>query len=646
MGTDPKRPFAGNPLLTRADVVTAAHSLVTPLFGSLLPSGARVDLPRVGSQSDDVVGLEALARVLWALVPLAACGSGAEHWPRVRDGITAGTDPAHTDYWGAARAGDQRLVEMAAIGVALRYAPELIWDALTGVQRDRLAAWLAGIDACELYPNNWLFFRVLVDLGRARVGLPYDVAALAFALDGIDARACDNGWYDDSPPDSAPVHDWYTPFAYHVYGLLGARTARYRERAASFARQLSAWFAPDGSALAYGRSTTYRFAQAAFWGMLAAADVDALPWGEVRGLYLRNLRAWAAVPVADDRGRLTVGYGYPHSAFGESYISAGSPYWSAKAFLALLAPEAHPFWDAPERALPSGGVSVQARPGMVLTRDAHQVLAVTHGQPGPRYLPDRAARYARIAYSSYFGFCLDRSRGDDPDAPTAMSDSTIALVDHRGTRRVRRDPDRLEVVGDLVAGRWCPWPDVVVETVAWGRALARPGARDHQWSVARRGGVGIRGRARSGRRTRRIVAAGLRGDQVTLRRVGPARRHGGAHRVGPRRGSGGQHRPPTHRGAAPLVPPRSRASRVDQSRARHGCGRRPMGRPAAVPAGGGRARARSRRTSPSSGESRRAAVGAARPTSDPTRRTARLNAPCSGARPTVTGTRRERGRSP
>ena len=481
MGTDPKRPFAGNPLLTRADVVTAAHSLVTPLFGSLLPSGARVDLPRVGSQSDDVVGLEALARVLWALVPLAACGSGAEHWPRVRDGITAGTDPAHTDYWGAARAGDQRLVEMAAIGVALRYAPELIWDALTGVQRDRLAAWLAGIDACELYPNNWLFFRVLVDLGRARVGLPYDVAALAFALDGIDARACDNGWYDDSPPDSAPVHDWYTPFAYHVYGLLGARagadevigrarTDRYRERAASFARQLSAWFAPDGSALAYGRSTTYRFAQAAFWGMLAAADVDALPWGEVRGLYLRNLRAWAAVPVADDRGRLTVGYGYPHSAFGESYISAGSPYWSAKAFLALLAPEAHPFWDAPERALPSGGVSVQARPGMVLTRDAHQVLAVTHGQPGPRYLPDRAARYARIAYSSYFGFCLDRSRGDDPDAPTAMSDSTIALVDHRGTRRVRRDPDRLEVVGDLVAGRWCPWPDVVVETVAWGRA--------------------------------------------------------------------------------------------------------------------------------------------------------------------------------
>jgi hypothetical protein len=483
MTPDPSRPLAENPLRTREDVAGAARAVVAPLIDSLQASGARIDLPPVGSHSEDVVGLEALGRALWALVPLALSGESSDvlHWARVREGLVAGTDPDHPDYWGAAQAFDQRLVEMAPIGVGLLFASDQLWDPLTGRQRDRIGTWLEQIDRCDLHPNNWLCFRMLVDLGRAHVGLHYDRGALATALDGIEARACDDGWYDDAIAGSKPVFDWYTGFAFHVYGLLAAcgdttsvigiaRTDRYRERAALFARQLRAWFAPDGRALAYGRSMTYRFAQAAFWGMLAAADVEALPWGEVRGLYFRNLRSWASDPIADERGRLTVGYTYAHPALAEPYISAGSPYWAAKAFLALLAPARHPFWTVAEQEPATAAVSVQQVPGMVLSTDRDQVLAVTHGQQGAPFVGDRAARYARVAYSSHLPFCLDRLDDAQSTFDLPVSDSTIALVDRRGVRRVRQDPEHLVITGELVASRWRPWRDVVVETVAWGRA--------------------------------------------------------------------------------------------------------------------------------------------------------------------------------
>src|SRR5690242_8317462 len=100
MTADLSRPLAGNPLRTRDDVAGAARAVVAPLIDSLQASGARIDLPPMGRQSDDVVGLEALGRALWALVPLAMSGGSNDvDWTRVRDGLVTGTDPDHPDYW-------------------------------------------------------------------------------------------------------------------------------------------------------------------------------------------------------------------------------------------------------------------------------------------------------------------------------------------------------------------------------------------------------------------------------------------------------------------------------------------------------------------------------------------------------------------
>ncbi len=140
---------------------------------------------------------------------------------------------------------------------------------------------------------------------------------------------------------------------------------RYVERARSFAPEFQHWFAPDGGAFPFGRSMTYRMAQGSFWGALALADVDALDWATVRGLALRHLRWWSARPISDRDGVLSVGYGYDNRRMGESYNSAGSPYWCMKAFAMLAAPDDHPFWTV-------------ARSRAAAARDGH-VADTRHG---------------------------------------------------------------------------------------------------------------------------------------------------------------------------------------------------------------------------------------------------------------------------
>jgi hypothetical protein len=466
-------PLAGNPLTTRAEVQQAARDCYTPLLAHLSPGGARARLGPAGATSDPAAAdLEGFARPLWGLAALSAGGGQFDHWDRIRQGVDAGTDPDHPEYWGPVVDHDQRIVEAAAVGAALLLAPDQLWDPLEEATRRRLVAWLSAVDRCAIRQTNWLFFRVLVDLGLARVGAGFDARAHDEALDGIDALYRGDGWYRDGVQGT---YDWYGAFAFHTYGLLYAasglgqprRVEQFTRRAARFAVDLQHWFGPDGAALAFGRSMTYRFAQSAFWGALALADVEALPWGQVKGLYLRNLRHWSGRPITDRDGVLSIGYGYGNPRLAEDYSSPGSPYWAMKAFLALAVGPDHPFWQAEEMAqAPAPRPVVQAAPGFVLSRDDEQVLAVGSGQPVAAWLTGGAAKYQRLAYSSRFGFSLDVVRSGSGGA----GDSTLWLVDGEGDQRERGTPEDVEVVGELIASRWRPWPDVVVDTVVWGQA--------------------------------------------------------------------------------------------------------------------------------------------------------------------------------
>jgi hypothetical protein len=293
----------------------------------------------------------------------------------------------------------------------------------------------------------------------------------------LDQFYLGNGWYQDgasgAPFRDGHYGDYYVPMAFHFYSLLyarvagdsdPARSARFLERARLFAQDFIHYFAADGSALPFGRSLTYRFAQGAFWGGLAFAPIEALPWPVIKGLYLRHLRWWICQPIFSETGLLTIGYAYPNLLMAESYNSSGSPYWGMKAFIPLSLPADHPFWRAEEAPLPARRAvhSISgARLVAVTDPRSRDVTALNPGQEvedWPRHAPQK---YSKFAYSTRFGFCVPASSATPMEGGF---DNMLALSDDNRRYRVREHAYDSALQDGVAYSRWTPWPDVTVRT--------------------------------------------------------------------------------------------------------------------------------------------------------------------------------------
>ena len=466
-------PLYGNPLKSRADVEQALLDLFNPLRPYFSEGGARVRLSGTAAHFDRAAAdLEGFARPLWGLTRFAAGGGAFDNWEVYRQGLTNGTDPEHPEYWGQVNATDQRMVELAAIGFTLRMLPHLVWEPLSEEAKQNLAAYLIHARQFNYADNNWKFFRVLVDLGLEECGVAFDRSLTEKYLEELDGFYLGDGWYRDGNVRRA---DHYIPFAMHFYGLIYAKLARnddkrvaaYKERAQLFARDIRHWFDEDGGALAYGRSLTYRFACGGIWGALAFADIEGLPWGEIKGHFMRHLRWWSAQPIADRDGILSIGYGYPNLLMSESYNSAGSPYWALKAFLPLALPEDHPFWTAEETEAVIDDKPVPLKhPGMVMMHTPGNVVALSSGQQvrfGRRtwHMRQGAEKYVKFAYSSRYAFSVE---SDDRDFDSGAFDGALALSDDGLHYRVREGNVVAKIAGDTLYAQWKPWDDVTVET--------------------------------------------------------------------------------------------------------------------------------------------------------------------------------------
>jgi hypothetical protein len=212
--------------------------------------------------------------------------------------------------------------------------------------------------------------------------------------------------------------------------------------------------------------------------------VEALPWGEIKGLWLRNLRWWLARPIVDAQGRLVPGYAYPNAAIGEDYIGPASPYWAFKTFLPLALAADHPFWQASETvATDPGAIVAQRPPRLVVCRseEGRHVFALCAGQPAPWGLRHDAARYAKFCYSTRFGFSV----GTGTSGLTHGGyDSMLALSDDGVEFRSRRETIDVEIGERHAASTWRPWPDVAIRT--WLIAAPPWHVRVHRIRTGRR----------------------------------------------------------------------------------------------------------------------------------------------------------------
>lgn len=460
-------PLHGNPLKSRDDMQQAIRSVFEPLLPYFSPGGARVQLGATAAfYSSAAAELEGFARPFWGLGPLAAGGGAFDHWDLIRRGFVNGCDPNHPEYWGTVVGRGQQIVESASLGFALAMAPEHIWDPLSPDQQQKIGDWMERIIDLETPPTNWHFFPVMVALGMERVGRPVDWSRLEHRFEAIESYYVADGWYRDGPGRRL---DHYIAFAIHFLSLIyaklrkgdDARRQLYKDRAVTYAKDFKLWYASDGAALPFGRSLTYRFAHAGFWGSLAFADVEALPWGEIKGLLFSNLRWWRDQPIADRDGVLSLGYGYPNLLMSEGYNSPGSPYWAAKAFLPLSLPEEHPFWQAEEipPQAPKSTVS-HSIPGMVIYGEPGNTTALITGQEHHR-LRRGPEKYSKFAYSTRYAFSVESY---DNGFPTGAFDSMLALSAQERYYRFRTVNEVAKINGNTLYSKWLPWPDVEVET--------------------------------------------------------------------------------------------------------------------------------------------------------------------------------------
>lgn len=420
--------------------------------------------------------MEAFSRPLWGLVPFwAGGGTELELEEIYRRGLTAGTDPQGSEYWGDFHAFDQKFVEMAAISYGLILTPGKLWDPLSDREKEWLADWLYGINQYELPVCNWILFAVLVNVALMKLGRKYDAKKLEKYLQGVEEFYLGDGWYQDG--DSGQK-DYYVSFAIHFYCLFYARVMGeedpercrvYKERAMLFGKTFIYWFDEDGAALPFGRSLTYRFAQVSFWSACLTAGVYPFPVEVIKGLIVRHMQDWLKKPVFDRNHILTIGYAYPDLVMGERYNGPGSPYWSLKTFAFLMLPDDHKFWSAKPAPLPAlENVKPIPYADMLMAVYEGHNTAYVPGRYSPAGHGQSQAKYGKFAYDTRFGFHVARSCFELHEA---APDSMLAFcID--GYTYVRRICEDFTVSEDKVVSVWSPYPGIRVETTvipeSWG----------------------------------------------------------------------------------------------------------------------------------------------------------------------------------
>ncbi|MBL1242469.1 MAG: DUF2264 domain-containing protein [OCS116 cluster bacterium] len=465
-------PLHNNPFKTRHDMQQAMADLFAPIRPHYSTGGARLQLNTSAAIYDIAAAeLEGFSRPLWGIVPLVAGGGEFADFDIYLNGLTAGTDPQNREYWGALKGTDQRMVEMAAIGFALLMIPEKIYAPLSLVAQNNLADWLRLINQYPTPDNNWRFFRILVNLGLQNVGQVFSSSHLTDDFAALDRFYTSDGWYTDGMVNQM---DYYIPFAMHFYGLLLSKLAvnsfpfeaeKYRDRARLFAQDFQYFFGADGAAVPYGRSMTYRFAQSAFWSAAAFADVEAMPWGDMKGHLLRNFRWWGEQPIAERDGVLSIGYAYPNLIMSEQYNAPGSPYWALKSFAALAVPEDHAFWQAEESVaqdLPAKPVGTQPV-GFLARRAKGEVVLLNGGQTG-KFHRHNAAKYGKFAYSSEFTFSVSSDNAPCEEMGRHAFDSTMAMSFDGKAWQARALVETSGIEQDLVYGLWQPKDGIKIET--------------------------------------------------------------------------------------------------------------------------------------------------------------------------------------
>lgn len=457
-------------LNTKQDFSELLFKLVNPLRTKFSPHCALINVGTHATWYEvRSAQTEAFARPLWGLVPYWAGGGKDFHYSSIyKNGIAYGSDPESEEYWGDCHDRDQRFVEMASMAYGIIFAPDKMWDCLDDKTKDNFAAWLYSINENAVCDSNWLFFRILVNVALKKIGRKYSEEILEKDLNRVNEFYINDGWYSDG---MGGQKDYYIAFAIHFYSLIYVmamenedkeRCQRFKSRAEEFAKTFIYWFDENGDAVPYGRSLTYRFAQASFWSACVAAGIRPFSLGVMKGIIARHLEQWFKDDnIFDNGGILTVGYKYNQLVMSENYNAPGSPYWGMKVFAILMLDDDHEFWKteaeplpalAPLKKINAADMLVQRKDGSAVIYPGGTIKDFACGQ--------MRAKYLKFAYSSEFGFSVPKSNNllfeAAPDSELCFIIDDLVFT--------RKKNCGFTLYDDRLVTKWSPFMGIEVET--------------------------------------------------------------------------------------------------------------------------------------------------------------------------------------
>jgi hypothetical protein len=358
-----------SPNADRAYWIEIVHRVSHPVLEAVSRAELRATMPveaKPGLEEErrKSTHLEAFGRLLSGIAPWlesnvddsneAALQARYREWARA--GIRNGTDPASPDYMNFGVT-SQSVVDTAFLVLGILRAPKQLWEPLDRTTRANLVKALQATRPILPGQSNWLLFSALVEAGLCFMGEWWDSLRVDYAIQMHKEWFLGDGTYGDG----AHLHwDYYNsfviqPMLLQVLETVPARSALWRdlkpialERARRYAAIQERLISPEATFPVIGRSITYRFG--AFHLLADMSLRKELPElvspEQVRCALTAVMHRMIERPgTFDAKGWLTIGFAGHQPGLGEPYISTGSLYLCAAAWLPLGLPTSDLFWS-------------------------------------------------------------------------------------------------------------------------------------------------------------------------------------------------------------------------------------------------------------------------------------------------------------
>jgi hypothetical protein len=353
--------------IVREAWVARLTRIAEPVLRHLAAGTLKRAMPVEGSADRRAVThLEAFGRTLagvapWLDLPVDDTAEGRTRARLARlagDALREATDPGSPDALNFSE-GSQPLVDAAFLAHAIVRAPRTLWDSIEPKTRPRVAAALAATRRITPGYNNWLLFSAMVEAALCRAGEPWDALRVDYALRQHEAWYKGDGVYGDGPPFHWDYYNSFViqPMLLDVLAVCGDRREAWRAmqapvtaRARRYAAIQERLVAPDGSFPPVGRSIAYRCGAFQLLAQMALRRElpDDVPPAQARAALDAVIRRTLDAPdTFDAEGWLRIGLCGHQPGIGERYISTGSLYLAATAFLPLGLPADDAFWTGP-----------------------------------------------------------------------------------------------------------------------------------------------------------------------------------------------------------------------------------------------------------------------------------------------------------